>query len=511
MRVYYIILSLLCSGFLPAWAQKSLPFIEQGPVSGQAKSLGPGIPDAHLCPYLQHTMAGFLDNGYLTYVNQSDQSIALILYRYDDELKLAAKEKVVIRYGFKNQTFKSILTQGNRIFVFGAVYDHKKNRKIIILSEIESTDLGKVVKQTELFSYTLSDKMFSDFWQVNTSPDGSKILISVYRSGYTKDDSDFHFWAYNSKMNPLWNKKVAYEVADGTFIDKEVMEVSIDRNDDVILQFHKFSTSPEQTPQKERKLSIHLWVLTDQGQRIQQYSFSRRNRYIPWFATSLAPNGELHCAGLYGGKDNSLEGIVKLVFSPEASKEPQSKYIDFKENELEPKWAVIKDLTKKEIKSIATKRIILRPDGGWILINNFQDLYSSYYRYGDVIVTSLNEEGEVEWCERIEIPDFAVFQPAVEANYAFFLQEDRLWFVYNEPNYVLRLLPERKRAATGERELDVKIVGLSPSGKRTEASLIPADQEGYTVDVFNKWLIDKNRLVLMGVKERKLYLTKINF
>ncbi|MEL7534396.1 MAG: hypothetical protein AAFN10_24030, partial [Bacteroidota bacterium] len=284
----------------------------------------------------------------------------------------------------------------------------------------------------------------------------------------------------------------------------------------IVIQFEHFA-EPKKRFSPLKYLGLHFWVVRKKGELLQKYVYPKSMK-IRDFVPSLAPDGSLHCAGLYEDDTNRDAGIIKLRFNPEDPTNIKEHKLSILKNDLAEKWKPTEDIYNLKIYSIATDRIILRPDGGCLVVNTFRGVDNSYpaqpdYQYGDVIVTSLDVEGQLEWCERIEIYDAIFSKEVEEANYALCLQSDQLWFLFNEPKYGITKYHDGEKIPKEirEREISVKIVGLSPSGKRTDALLIPGGEVSNTIDVYNQYLMYQDRIILMGVKDLQMHLTEISF
>jgi hypothetical protein len=317
---------------------------------------------------------------------------------------------------FKDRSidFEEIGMIGNKIYVFGSVYD--KSAKTANLFGIEVLEDGKLSsEQVKLFTTNVTKKREQGAFYFKDSPAGDRLLI-MHAALFDKDEViQYEIKLLDENLNTAMAhvEKVPFEDRRGLEFTIADYDVSID--DDVFLVINE-SFRDKKTKTNNEKFQVHAFKNSN-GYAKEIIDIKFQDKEIINCEMLANKEGLLHLVGFYSsvrknGKANKeLKGIYAAAITV-SNNEVQR--LNFNEFDYETKVKLIGERRAKKGKDVqplyATHSLIEKNDGGLILLSEYQLIIQGRssgigplaftpitFINNEIIVTSLNPDGTVAW------------------------------------------------------------------------------------------------------------------
>jgi hypothetical protein len=354
-----------------------------------------------------------------------------VIEKYDNNLKLAKKFEFEVS---KDISVEKILLVNGKIFIFSVTYKSDLKRYQLFVNVF-----------TDNFTSIMSNKLLitSDFknsnrksYYINKDMINNRILI-VYPESTKDTNLIFRLGIFNSDLERIYLNNFLIEADKNYQIDQFQL---IDST--IAIVYKTFKGSPDE-PTNERYFLIDFDL-----KRHKQTLYRFTNDSI-YFSNVLIkydiPNRTLICAGYYShlNTENS-DGIAYLkVFNKQDSVVYNA--APFPE---ELKNSLLGKNNKREkINSFTPKGLIVRDDGGFLIIGEYyriqKEIYNDYstfsnsyvryyYHYGNAMLLSIDPDGKIDWHkvirkEQVSMGDDGYYSSLITAT-----TQDKVALLYND-------------------------------------------------------------------------------
>lgn len=345
------------------------------------------------------------------------------------------------------------------LILFGSKVDDKTKQISIIPYLYNKTndlfhpiDSNFLVFESKL-KMSLIGKNIYEKCTIYSSPDQSKVIIYYSTSDENNNITSHNVWLYDAGLNLLAEREESYipqrfkQIAvrdffidtDGSFYFRKV----VSKSEQYIVSYD----AKKEYKKWEERIDISKY---DPGAEIMSISFNNDQ------------NGDLAIVGYFTHKDD-MEGCFYVNINRSSKK-----LEDYKINEFDDD--LTKRLNKSIIKNFGPNRlgfkdffselqVVNKNDGGVIIIGENYGYYDSYvdgvklggrYAFGDVIVISLAEDGDLLWAKRIPKRHFwegTLMEPVGGEQYfsfSAFSDSERLYIIYNDKKANLDIENDKK-------------------------------------------------------------------
>ncbi|WP_157730276.1 hypothetical protein [Tenacibaculum jejuense] len=314
----------------------------------------------------------------------------------------------------KDLDFESLKVIGNKIYVFGSMYDRKNKEFDLAAIEINAdgtlNDAQKVI-----FKTPVTKKKERGAFYFKKSPVENKLLV-MHATLFDKEEAiQYEIKLFDEDLNEITShlEKVPFE--DRRDLEFSISDFDISFKDDIFLIINESYRDRKQKKNIE-KFEIHAFK-KDKNYEKEVIKLDFENKEVINCAMLATQDGLLQFVGFYSsvnkrGKANwKLKGIYSGTVDINSNEVLNLKFNEF---DYETKVKLIGERRAKKGKDVKpyyqTHSLIEKPNGGLILLSEYQLVYVGrtggigplgitpiQFTKNEIIVTSLNPDGTVEW------------------------------------------------------------------------------------------------------------------
>lgn len=285
---------------------------------------------------------------------------------------------------------------------------------------------GNVIDSTGI--YEERDYLDIEHFSHVLSDDRTKVML--FR--FSKINAIEFIYVDLVNMQRIWYKEMEFE---DTRINSELIGLLLSNSGELVLAFEKNNYTF-----KRKKHYQHIYVIDpvlDEVKDFQIYFQSKLSTSINFVIDEK--NGEVIVAGLYAPKSTSkAQGYYMYKFVGDKLVQPLM-FEKFRQ-QLLIKYSGKRKNPKKYIDDLILKDIVLRQDGGMILLTEMQkevmreSVRRRYvdYHYEDMIIISVHPDGRFFWDELIRKYQLSYDDQARFSSYFLFQNPSSLRIVFND-------------------------------------------------------------------------------
>ena len=442
-------------------------------------------------------------------------------YYYD--LKLRKSAEMEINYKGKIQKLEDIILFNDELYMLTSYNNEPKKTNYLFLQGIFKNTFtlkGDMKVIGEIPSRNRNNTGAFDF---SISRDSSKLMI-YYGMPYKKFENErFAFRVMDEKMEQLWYKEIALPYSDQLF---EIVEFRVDGRGDVYLLGKLYNEVPKERKAGKPNYQYVILAYLDKGETEKQYKISFEQKFIQDLAFRIDRQGDIVCAGFYSnfGKDG-IKGTVFFRINAKTQELYNTGTKEFDDRFLSM-FLTDRQLKKgKELYKYDLRKLIMRSDGGAVLVGEqydvdyqyYRDYYTGqyienyYYYYNDIIVTNINPDGTVAWAINIPKRQVTVNDGGYFSSYAMSVVRDRLYFIFNDhPKNVLEKEVTRIRNYNGKSSM-VTLAVVGADGQYDKVPLF----SNKDADVLTRPKICKqsgrDEMLIYGERNKKYKFGRVSF
>lgn len=405
---------------------------------------------------------------------------------YDEQLKLIKSQEFDLQYKGKNRSYHSSIYAKGNLYVFSRFYDKKADKNFLYVDRIDLSTLEAVGTPTLIAEIPAERRNNAGYFSTSFSRDSSKVMIAYdYGAARNRRDERKELMAmavYDSELNLLWEQKdIEFEFADRRFrtlthkVDNEGNGIIIGKvyNDDGRKRIR------ERDKDGKPNYRFLFRSYREEGTAVEDYIFDSEDRFITSMKVELDQNRHLACAGFYSDDRNYsiTSGIFYFHLNPVDMSRYGETFQDFDKRTLE--LLSRGEATKKgELRNWSIDKLVVRLDGGALIVaeqyysrtvtytdgNGVTHSYTMYY-YMNILVTSIDALGEVEWVNVIPKEQISRNITAFSSFYPIILPE-RVVLIFNDHEANINALP-------GDR-----IKNFTRKKNKGIVSMVSIDQDG---------------------------------
>jgi len=285
---------------------------------------------------------------------------------------------------------------------------------------------GNMIDSSRLFEE--KDYLDIDQFSYVLSEDKNKIVL--FRSS-NYDQLEFILFDLE-KHERAWYKKMKFSDYNSS---GDLKGLLLSNNGELVLAYEKNNYS-----YRRKKHFQHMFVIGPDGNNVKDYKIPfKGNLSVSFNFVSDEKNGEIVFAGLYAPKSNSkATGYYFYKFNENTITQAieffpfsQQLFLNYSGKQRNP---------KKNIPDLELKDIIMRNDGGMVLLAEMQkkvlreSVRRRYvdYHYEDIILLSVHPEGDLFWDELIRKYQLSYDDKALFSSYFLFRNPSSMRIIFND-------------------------------------------------------------------------------
>src|SRR6056300_987535 len=337
--------------------------------------------------------------------------------------------------------FKTSLIIGDLQYLFYESYDKVQDSRYLLCRTLDKDANLSEVKVLEVLG---SRSRYRGEFDVQLSKDRSKIAIFTNPPYDRKSAENFYVRVFDPALEELWNADVELVYQDRNF---GIMDFEVSNSGDVFILSY-FDRSPNITFASNRDLDYKLMkVGSGEQNEIVEFDLGLENIRVHSLGIECdLTDGQMAISGFYGRRNSwDMDGALYLSFDQAKGEVIHSNLNPFSTEFVAQFSKILAKRGKGIRKNFVFRQFVARPDGGAYVVAEDYELIvrttntgrgttvtNYYYYYRDIIVLSINKEGDVDWYAHIPKNQNSMNDGGYYLGYTFLMNDDGLHFVYND-------------------------------------------------------------------------------
>ncbi len=382
------------------------------------------------------------------------------LIRYDENMEVETKVLLTPNIVPKRSSIESIIPFNGGLLMFYSKLDKARKTNDLFYVVLSQDDLTSLQDETKVFSLTYSSKRNSGSFDIAMSRDSSKLLAFANtpnkRSKGARDevsvvvmDKDFEI---------IWDDVLSIPYADKDFA---ITDYDVDNDGNVYILGKHYKQKSKRQKKKPRG-TYKLIGYFEEGHDRQQFDLRLSNKFISDITYFVKDDGNILCSGLYSNTSTSgAAGAFYLEIENETLEVIVENLVEFSLDFItqglsERATKRTKKRAKKgkdvELYSYEVRNLIEKEDGGLVMVaeqyfvrvttttttnaNGTTSTQTTYhYYYNDIVVVSFDEEGEIEWHDKIEKAQYSTNDGGYYSGFNMVVKGDKMHFYFVDQAY----------------------------------------------------------------------------
>lgn len=340
------------------------------------------------------------DGGFVTFGRMSAKSSRFYgINKYNGNFEKEWTKQVLESTGKNRVDFISVI--GEKIFVFITDLNTRDDK---VRTSFRTFDLaGNALVEQEVFSTVDNDPQSRGDFRYALSLN-KKVLV-VYRNLNNKmDHEQTEYYLFDEERGKFAGGRIEMPYSDEKF---QVRNVVVSNDGSIFILGKNYLVNTVNSPDD---YDFILFRFDTETSTLDDYKVGFGNNFITDLNMKVDKHGTVYLAGFYSERSSSQ--IIGTLYQrlDEDLKPEISEARKFSDSFLDDFLSDRQIENGKELKNFYLDDIILRSDGGLLLIaerfyityNSFLDLYGYWvdqkiYHYDEIIVNSLGADGSLEW------------------------------------------------------------------------------------------------------------------
>ena len=465
----------------------------------------------------------------------------LIIEKYGNDMALKKSVAVILGEKEDDRIYQYATQIDGVLILFSTVLDNKAKVNLLYAQTINKETLtpnSKLIKIGAI-EFTGKSKRNSGSFTCTISNDEKRILI-YHNLPYERDENEtFSYYIFDKDLNLLWEKNVTLPHENELF---SVVDYDIQENGDLYLLSKIFKEKAKDSRKGKPNYHYQVIAYTDKGENTKEYPILLEKKFLTDMKIAINLEGDIICGGFYS--DNGTATIKGSYFLKIDESTKSIVFKSFKEFEID---FIIQNMTDKNKRKIQKRKekgkdvelyeydladIVLKEDGGAVLIGEQHYVrevtttdsqgnisISYHYYYNDIIVISIDPEGQIEWTEKITKKQRTVNDNGLFSSYALAIVGDQLNFIFNDNAKNLATSKMTKGKAKGVvydftkrfKSSVAVLVQIDSDGRQVKEALFNAQEAELLIRPKVAEQISNQEMVIYGQKRRTERFGKITF
>lgn len=444
----FLVLFLFVSGV-------SALFAQQDQVPGEI-SWGPDMTEPSRSSITK--VVDVAPDAYYVLRQRSESAIAraeVFIEQYDNQQRLKRSVELPLKYKRKWRAFEDLVKIGGSFYFFTS-FNNEAQRKNYLFYQKLNRRLQPERNLTKITDIPAANRARAGAFNLILSQDSSKVLLYSQLDNKRKEPEHFAIRVFDNQMQELWAKNIRLPYNEQQF---SVEDYRVDENGNVYLLCIQYMDGSSQAVRRgTANYQYVILAYTNNGEDKQEYRIAVRDKFITDMTFRIGNQRELICAGFFSDKGTtSIKGTCFFRVDPETE---EAFNISLQEFDFEFRTAFMRNGQQRraeraeqsgntdqqaELNRFALNDLILRSDGGAVIVAEQYFVYQrtyrmwdgtlqfdEFYNYNDIIVVNIRPDGSMEWAVRIPKRQETVNDGGYYSSYAMAVVRDRLYFMFND-------------------------------------------------------------------------------
>ncbi|MEN0047949.1 MAG: hypothetical protein AAF806_12890 [Bacteroidota bacterium] len=427
-----------------------------------------------------------------------EEKARVYIERYDNDLRLKKAQEIELKYKKKDRQFEDVIYHGGQLYLLTSFHNQAKKKNYLFKQKISNERLQINDRDIEKIGELDTRNILRDGgFDLVQSKDTSKLMV-YHQLPYKKGEAEnFKLRVFDESFSEIWSKDISLPYNNEIF---SVEEYRVDNQGNVYLLGVLYRDKVRIRRNGSPNYQYVILTYTQDGSQANEYKIQLRDKFITDLTFRPDGRGNLVCSGFYSDRGTySIKGTYFFRINTETKEifNENTKAFDFEfltEFLSENKKRKAKDAERSgdtrrqaELYRFSLDELILRSDGGALLIGEqyfvYEDFYRDpwtgfsrfdrYYHYNDIIIVNIRPTGEIEWATRIPKRQVTRNDGGYYSSYAMSIVRDKIYFVFNDNNRNFADTRNDRLYNFNGRNSIVSIVEVSKDGNWTITPLFP--------------------------------------
>ena len=373
---------------------------------------------------------------------------------YDREMQLRKSQQLELKYKGKRRDFEDVVMIGGELYLFTSFNNQAKKKNFLFYQKLSSR-LQPSRNLVMISEVEAPNKAKEGSFNLVISSDSSKVLLYSQLPYQKRDPERFALNVFDNQMNKLWSRDIILPYTDQQFA---IEDYRIDKEGNVYIMGVLYVDGVRERRRGRPNYQYIILAYTQQGEDVQEYHIALEDKFITDLAFRIGDDGNVVCAGFFSERGTysvkgtcffRLNASTKEIFNlsfKEFGFEFRTEFMRPGELRRASRAEAGDDTGREpELFRFSLDELVLRSDGGAVLVAEQYYVYERTYRYwdgtlrfeyfynyNDIIVVNIQPDGGIEWATRIPKRQETVNDGGYYSSYAMSIVRDRLYFIFND-------------------------------------------------------------------------------
>lgn len=343
-------------------------------------------------------------------------------------------------------TPESIYFMNGNILVFASHYDGELNQNTLY-AEVLDDHCNPYKPWREVATIGADKKSNAGSFYTGMSMDSSQILVVVNPPYEKYANEKFTLKLLDRELNKQWEREIVPPYKDEFFALDNFLVAA---NGDVYMlaTISKDKSVMSRTERRNTPTYYHSVLMYEPStDALKEYSVKLDPKFISDVKMTIDSLGNIICAGFYSNKSsNAIIGSFYLKIDKGTKEITSQGTMDFAQDFVSQFMSKRRAARGYELYNYMLKYLVLRDDGGAVLVaeqyyelmvQNYDQTshtytYTYYYYYNDIIVVSINPNGNIAWAQKIPKYQMSRNDGGYYSSFAFAVSGDKMYFMFND-------------------------------------------------------------------------------
>lgn len=423
----------------------------------------------------------------------------------------------------KRVDYKSSVIIENVQYLFYESYDRQRDVRNLLVRTLDTLAL---LSEPRLVETMDSRRRSQGEFAIKLSEDKSKIAIFTNPPFKIRGSENFYVRIYNENLEEQWNADIELTYRDRNF---RIMDFDVTNSGDVFI-LSVYDSNPNISLSSGRNLDYKLMrIQSGDHNKITEFDLGLTDVSVHSLGIQCdLKDNQMSISGFYGKRNYyDMDGSLYLAVDQEKGEVTSSSLSSFSE-EFVAQFNRNRLFKGRGIrKNFVFRQFMPRPDGGAYVIAEDYDVRvvttqnsrgatttNYYYYYNDIIVLSIDKDGEVDWYAHIPKRQTSMNDGGYYLGYTFLMNEEGLHFVYNDHRKNAKRWGKKPlRTITNAKNGNLVMVSVSHDAKMTYTLLNRNKKQKFRVSPRSSRLGDDGRdgAVLLSLRGTRIRFGNLYF
>jgi hypothetical protein len=341
---------------------------------------------------------------------------------------------------------ESIYFMGGHILVFASYYEKEKSTNTLFVEELDD-HCNAYKPWRDVATITADKRNNPGSFYTGMSMDSSRILLVVNPPYEQYANEKFTLQLIDMDLTTEWKKEIVPPYKDDFFALDNFLVAA---NGDVYMlaTISKDKSVMSRTERRTTPTYYHSVLMYEHASDLlKEYPVKLDPKFISDVKMTIDTTGNIICAGFYSNKSsNAIIGSFYLKIDKQTKEITSQGTMDFAKDFVSQFMSTRKAARGNELYNYILKHLVLRDDGGAVLVaeqyyeimvQNYDQTshmytYTYYYYYNDIIVVSINPNGNIAWAQKIPKYQMSRNDGGYYSSFSFAVSGDKMYFMFND-------------------------------------------------------------------------------